>query len=120
MRLFLRFTETAETDLKRGHSFHHGIPAENKKEAAEIVGVDVSRIKKIKGMFCQELEGLCGFELESESLEEALEEIDGWDRYLDIDSNSHAIYEGILCNEDCPEGDCFIPRKILYKKKIKK
>lgn len=133
MKYFLRYTENANEDLERNESYHaSGL---NEKDCsiddvAAMFDCDVDEIELLDNgkynndvengdmCFFQVLDGLCGFELEAESLEEAIEEAEEF--YYNSVYNSEsmtnwAIFEGYLVN-DCPEGICFNAYKIAYTK----
>lgn len=114
MAYFLRYTETAQKDLKRGTSVH---PSDftSKKEATEAIG---GNLVKVNGFWCQVIDGLCGFELDSDNLEDAIEEVKDH-RCGSYDFRSMGkmavIFEGEITNEDVPEGCAFNPKSIAYK-----
>lgn len=130
MTYFLRYTEKAEQDLERNESYHNSDykvcsldwleDGQTEKEfVAEVFGCDVDEIEVAEdGYYVQVLNGLCGFELESENLEEAIEEAEYFkfnSVYNSVDMPNWAIYEGSY-NDDCPEGCLFNAQKIAYKK----
>lgn len=114
MAFFLRYTEQAQKDLKRGTSVH---PSDitDKKTAIEVLGGDIA---KVNGFWCQVIDGLCGFELDAEDLEEAIEEAQDH-RCGAYDFRSMGkmavIFEGEITSADVPEGCAFNPSKIAYK-----
>lgn len=147
MALFFRYTENPKDDLERGTSIHvlpaytnnadelisqfcldfdaDDTSAEEKIEAfkkafGEAHDIDPEDMIWIEadGYWAQVLPGLCGFELESETLEEALAAIadpdsDDGDLIRSYDTvDAWAIYEGEY-ETDCPEGDVFTPVAIL-------
>ena len=117
MTYFLRFTETAEADLKRNQSVH-ATDAASIEEAVEWHGGEDADYVIIEGcLICQKIEGLCGFELDSGNLEDAMEEIKAgdWGIYAH-DNMSWAIFEGEYADSHLPDGDTFIADSIIYKK----
>lgn len=111
---FLRFTSTAEADLRRNVSYHStGIRKEDatKKEVAEMLDCNVSAIKVLKGYYVQELNGLCAFEVEADSIEEAEESVEQYQNRYQY-GESWAIFSGVY-RGDCPEGCTFLATKIL-------
>ena len=77
MKYFLRYTNTANEDLERGTSINASDLNVNefaKEDAAVMFGCDEEMIEEVNGCWYQILDGLCGYELESESLEDAIEE----------------------------------------------
>jgi hypothetical protein len=111
---FLRYTEQPKKDLERGTSVH---PSDftNKKEATEAIG---GELVKVNGFWCQVIDGLCGFELESDNIEDAIEEVEDH-RCGSYDFRSMGkmavIFEGEITGEGVPDGCTFIPSKIAYK-----
>ena len=121
MAFFVRFTTNAKLDLERGQSFHStGFKKGEikKKRLAEMLDCDKGDIEVIDGLYVQLLEGLCGFELEAETLEEAIEEVE--EALEEPKSPFHqysqlrvvAIFKGELTNSDVPDGDNFRPVSI--------
>lgn len=91
---FLRFTDTAEEDLKRGTSIH--AHDEGGKETI--------------------LDGLCGYMLESDNIEDAIEEVEEGSFQLSFVGRP-VIFAGKVAAEDhlVPDGDLFIPFRIEKK-----
>ena len=121
MAFFVRFTTDAKIDLERGQSFHSTSFKKGeikKKKLAEMLGCDKDDINVIDGLYVQLLEGLCGFELEAETLEEAIEEVE--DAIESPNSPFHqysqlgrgAIFKGTLTDSEVPDGDNFHPISI--------
>ena len=73
---FLRFTNTPEADLERGTSVHAGAGVDecSKEQMAEMFNCDEEDVIEINGMWHQVLDGLCGYQMEATTLEEAIEE----------------------------------------------
>lgn len=130
MAFYLRYTENPVEDLLRGVSYHaSGMSVEDttiEKMAAsfdcdeeDIVKLDWGLYMKGKsdGNMCyfQELNGLCGFELESETLEDAIEEAKEFEHDFVYNSSNEnwSIFEGDYTG-DCPEGELFSPVQISY------
>jgi len=112
---FLRFTNTAKEDLQRATSLHHsGLDTSfDKQSVADMFGCDVEDVEIVDGLYVQVLNGLCGYMLESETLEEAIEEIS--DRnYQFSEIGKAVIFEGKYSSDSdfIPDGDLFIPKKI--------
>jgi hypothetical protein len=129
MTYFLRYTENAESDLNRNASYHNSDykagtidwleNGQTEKEfVASVFDCEVEEIEVAEdGYYVQVLNGLCGFELESENLEDAIEEAKSFrynSVYNSVDMTSWAIYEGKY-NDDCPEGCLFNATKIYHK-----
>ena len=133
MTYFLRYTENANADLERNESLHASGLNEKDcsiEDVAAMFDCDVDEIELLanglysngieNGAMCffQVIDGLCGFELEGERLEEAIKEAENF-RYNSVynseDMNSWCIYEGKY-NDDCPEGCLFNASKIAYKR----
>ncbi len=101
MAFFLRFTTDANADLERGVSFHHANETLDNEE----------------------LSGLCGFELEAETIEEAIEEVES--NYSSLHhgggvyntaafGKDWAIFSGKYL-DSVPDGHVFLASKIVYK-----
>jgi len=121
MSFFVRFTTDAKIDLERGQSFHSTDFKEgeiSKEKLSEMMNCDEDDIEVINGHYVQLLEGLCGFELEAETLEEAIEEVEEaleeprspFHQYSQI--GGIAIFKGELTDSDVPDGDNFRPISI--------
>ena len=125
---FLRYTRSPKKDLIKNISYHYSDykkgtldwleEGESEKEfVAERFGCDVEDIKVDEdGYYVQKLEGLCGFELEAEDLEEAIEEAEEFyfnSVYNSKDMTEWAIYEGKYLG-DCIEGEAFDAYDIVY------
>lgn len=113
---YLRFTNTANEDLDRSTSINAGPAIEDmsKEDAASIFGCDDSDVEEIDGCWCQILNGLCGYELESESLEEAIEEVKESDKQFSFVGRP-VIFKGAYSNDSdfVADGDLFIPEEII-------
>jgi hypothetical protein len=90
MNYFLRFTDNPNSDLERGTSIHASDDGENTI-----------------------LDGLCGYLLEAESLEEAIEEAKDGQWQFDF-VGTPVIFKGKYSQESnlVPDGDLFIPISI--------
>jgi hypothetical protein len=134
MAYFLRYTETPKQDLKRNASFHaSGLSKKDStmKNIANLFGCEEDSIVLLdNGMYnnsiangdmCyfHQLEGLCGFELEAETLEEAIEEAKefGFNEVYNSDSMRDiiTIFEGEYLDDNL-EGCLFDAKKIVYNK----
>jgi hypothetical protein len=134
MAYFLRYTATPEQDVERGTSLHLtgilvGQPStwndEDERSEEEILAeaydlnADDIIVAEINGqpMYAQELSGLCAFELEAETLEDAIEEAKSF-RYNDVyNSESMGDLVVVFAGEhegDCPEGCVFTPSSVAY------
>lgn len=75
---YLRFTNTATEDLERGTSVNASdlnVNEISKEDAASMFGCEEDSIEEVNGCWFQILDGICGYELESETLEDAIEEV---------------------------------------------
>lgn len=110
MSYFLRYTNTAVKDLKRGTSIHASDFCGSKKEAAEMFGCDKESVKLIKGSYCQVLDGLCGYLLEAETLEDAIEEVEITNKQFSFVGRP-VIFKGRYSEDSnlVPDGDLFVP-----------
>ena len=122
MSFFLRFTTEAREDLQRGQSMHATSFAEGEitiERLAEMMDCDEDDIEVVCGHYVQMLEGLCGFELEAENIEEAIEEVEEaienpnspFHQYSQI--GGMAIFKGSLTDSDVSDGDNFYPSSIV-------
>jgi len=126
MAFFLRFTNNPILDLQRGSSYHfssfskgfHSSDEEKEiKYVAEMFGCDSDDIEYIDNKYVQALGGLCGFELDSEDLEDAIDEA----KKINVGSYSFEamkdiayIFEGQYY-DSCPEGAVFNRGKLIQK-----
>ena len=116
MAYFLRFTETAQNDLERGTSIHSSdlsIKDYTKEQAAEIFGCDVDMVGEFNNNHCHVLDGICGYMLQAETLEEAIEEVEE-NSYQFENIGKAVIFKGRYSNDAdlVPDGDLFVPYSI--------
>ena len=116
MAYFLRFTDTAQEDLERGTSIHASDLSINdfsKEEVAEIFGCDTENVGIFNESYCQVLDGICGYTLNAETLEEAIEEIEENNYQFDFVGKA-VIFKGRYSNDSdlIPDGDLFVPHSI--------
>jgi len=129
MALILRYTENAVQDLKHGYSYHQIQPLSIYEAlvdlhdglsalevASKLLDIDVDELEVKNGIILQALSGLCGFELDSENIEDAIEEAMAF-RYNHVYNTKEmpffAIYEGSVI-EGNEEGVLFRAKSILY------
>jgi len=128
--LFLRSTNDSEKDLQGGYSYHQ---SDYKKGTidwleegqteiefiANAFGCDDEDIEVAEdGYYVQVLQGLCGYALESDNLEDAIEEIDDLilENMESINSDNIYIFEGKeIASDYVIEGTLFIANKVLAK-----
>lgn len=114
---FLRFTDTANEDLQRGTSLNNsGLDSSSNIESvAELFGCDTDSVELLNGLYVQVLDGLCGYQLESDSLGDAIEEVNGnyW-QFSDI--GKAVIFTGKYSSDSnfVADGDLFTPKSIAY------
>lgn len=132
MAYFLRYTTTANQDLERNASFHaSGLSKQDStlESVASLFGCDIEDVVLLdygmynngvnNGDMCyfHQLEGLCGFELEAETLEEAIVEAKefSFNEVYNSDSMGEiiTIFEGEYIDENL-EGCLFDAEKIVY------
>jgi len=128
--LFLRSTNNPEKDLQGGYSYHQSDfkagtinwLEDGETEiswVAKAFGCDESEIEVAEdGYYVQALEGLCGYALEAETLEEAIEEISemNLNSMESINPDNVYIFEGDEVSSDFViEGTLFIPKSLLGK-----
>lgn len=114
MTYFLRFTETAETDMLRNQSVH-ATDAKDISEAVEWYGLETEDYVVIEdGTVCQKIDGICGFELESDDISEAKEEVENGDWGIYDTSMPFAIFTGDHADSYLPDGDTFVAETIAY------
>jgi hypothetical protein len=116
MAYFLRFTDTAKQDLERGTSIHASdlsIDDFSKEQVAEIFECDVDNVGIFDESYCQILDGICGYSLSAETLEEAIEEIEENDYQFKFVGKA-VIFKGRYSNDSdlIPDGDLFVPHSI--------
>lgn len=132
MAFFLRYTTTANEDLDRNASFHaSGLSKQDStfESVASLFGCDIEDVVLLdNGMYnngvnngdmCyfHQLQGLCGFELEAETLEEAIQEAKefSFNEVYNSDTMGEiiTIFEGEYIDENL-EGCLFDAEKIVY------
>jgi len=116
MAYYLRFTETAEQDLERGTSIHSSDLSVNDfttEQAANYFGCDIEAVGEFNGCYCQILDGICGYELQAETLEDAIEEVNS-NQYQFSSIGKAVIYSGRYSSQNVlvPDGDLFYPFSI--------
>ena len=113
MSYFLRYTDTATEDLERSTSINASDFCGSIEEAAAMFGCEVDMIELINGSYCQVLNGLCGYELSAESLEDAIEEVNESSKQFAFVGRP-VIFSGRYSSDSnyVADGDCFIPYKI--------
>ena len=134
MAYFLRYTQNAQLDLERNSSFHASGLSEKDSTTENIASLFECEIEDVilldngiyndgvsNGDMCyfHQLEGLCGFELEADTIEEAIEEANdfGFNEVYNSDSMGDivTIFEGEYLDENL-EGCLFDAEKIVYNK----
>jgi hypothetical protein len=110
MAFFLRYTDKLELDLERKTSVHLCDGAEGADEFVEGLG------------YVQILNGLCGFAIEADNEEEAIEEAIEAVKYNRKRLNANAsgeeygrhafLFEGNYTG-DCVDGDLFSPSRVV-------
>ena len=130
--LFLRSTNNTEKDLEGGCSYHQSDYKAGTIEkhwledgqteiefVANAFGCDVDEIEVAEdGYYVQALEGLCGYALQSDNLEDAIEEIDDMilENMESINPDNIYIFEGKeLASDYVIEGTLFRANKVLGK-----
>lgn len=123
MKYFLRYSDNPEIDLERNASLHlSDLDASNidAESAANSFGCDVEDLIEVDGLWCQKLEGLCAFELEAETLEEAIKEAEEFNFNGVYNSNVMGdlitIFTGEFEDYNL-EGVIFTAKEIVYTKK---
>lgn len=113
MAYFLRYTDTASEDLERGTSINASDFIGSAEEAAEMFGCDVDSIELIKGSYCQVLNGLCGYELESDNLKDAIDEVMEGNKQFSFVGRP-VIFKGRYSSDSnfVADGECFVPHSI--------
>jgi hypothetical protein len=120
MELFIRFTNEVEKDFERKNSFHL-TPYDKDDFDVETMlqNLDIDEDELVvldNGRYATIINGLCGFFLESDNLNDAQEEIkDNWNTYNGYNDMPYVIFEGETTDGDCPDGDTFFPLNILYR-----
>ena len=120
MNFYIRYSEEIEKDLERGCSFHYtGLDksfSEEDIESATGLAFEELEYSEEAGQYVQPLAGLCAFELEAETVEEAIEEAKEFHFNEVYNSNSMSFFhvlEGEYA-DDCPEGVCITNASVLY------
>jgi hypothetical protein len=115
MTYFLRYTNTANEDLERATSVNASDLDANqisKEDAASMFGCDEDMIDEVDGCWFQILNGICGYELESETLEDAIEEAATEKQFSFV--GRPVIFYGKYASDSeyVADGDLFIPISI--------
>lgn len=122
MKIYLRYSLNIEKDIERGVSYHYsGLDRRDyrtTREASKALGLDASEVvfNKDSKTYAQVLPGLCVFELESDNLEDAIEEAKQF-RHGHVYNSNDMPYWHILSGSytgDCPEGDVINDIELLY------
>jgi len=114
---FLRFTNNPLDDLNRNESYwnHDNFPME--EDPPYVARADKLRYNHEFGCWVEVHDGLCGFYLDADTIEEAIETVSrqkSW-AYFSTDLDEWVIFEGSLSiNQDTPEGQTFFASKIAY------
>ena len=118
---FLRFTQNPEQDIERGTSAHYSdlkVNETDQENAASLFGAEVEEIQDIEGYWCHVLDGLCGFQLQADTLEAAIEEVKDFEHNsvysMQTMGDIATIFSGVYSNE-VPEGCVFYPKKLEWK-----
>ena len=113
MSYFLRYTDTASEDIERGTSINASDFSGSVEEAAEMFGCDVDMIEVINGSYCQVLNGLCGYELSADNLDDAIEEVSSSKKQFAFVGRP-VIFSGRYSSDSnyVADGECFIPYKV--------
>lgn len=126
MKLYLRYSEDIHKDIEKGHSFHYiGLDKDyTVEEVASACNIDESDIEynEEAKQYVQVLSGLCAFEMESDNLEDAIEEAKEFTYnsvYNSQDMPFWHILSGDYCG-DCPEGECIDNVELLYSNNYEK
>ncbi len=116
---YLRFTNTAQEDLERGTSLNMSSLKStdySKEDAASLFGCEEDDIDEVDGLWVQVLNGLCGYELEAETSEEAIEEFeDRQSEYQFKFVGKPVIFKGVYASDAdyVADGDLFTPISIV-------
>ena len=118
MKYFLRYTNTANEDLERGTSVNASdldVNEISKKDAAAMFGCCEEMIEEVNGCWFQILDGICGYELEAETIEEAIEEAETEKQFAFV--GRPVIFKGKYASDSnyVVDGDLFIPISIEIK-----
>ena len=115
MKYFLRYTNTANEDLERGTSVNASdldVNEISKEYAASMFGCDEEMIEEVNECWFQILNGICGYELEAETIEEAIEEASIEKQFAFV--GKPVIFKGRYASDSdyVADGDLFIPISI--------
>jgi hypothetical protein len=120
MKYFLRYSLNIDKDLERGISYHYtGLDKTFSIEEIENgtgLSIDELEYNEEADMYVQPLSGLCAFELEAETIEEAIEEARGF-RFNDVYNTEAMYYFHILTGDyedECPEGCVISNAELVY------
>ena len=120
MRFYIRYSEEIEKDVERGYSFHYtGMDksfSEEDIESATGLAFDELEYNEEAKQYVQPLAGLCAFELEAETVEEAIEEAKEF-RFNEVYNSESMNFFHILTGDyadDCPEGVCITNVSVVY------
>lgn len=113
---YLRFTNTATEDLERGTSVNASdlnVNEISKEDASSMFGCEIESIEEVNGSWFQILDGICGYELESETLEDAIEEVSERNFQFSFVGRP-VIFKGKYASGSnyVADGDLFIPISI--------
>lgn len=116
---FLRYTNTATEDLERGTSINSSdfsASEISRERVAEMFGCDAEEVQEINGTWCQVLDGLCGYQLEADNLEDAIEESQSNPRQFAFVGQA-VIFKGVAAKTAhfVADGDLFHPQQIVAK-----
>lgn len=113
---YLRFTNTATADLERGTSVNASDLNANeisKEDAASMFGCEIDSIEEINGCWFQILDGICGYELKSDNLEDAIDEVKESNKQFSFVGRP-VIFKGRNSSDSnfVADGDLFIAHSI--------
>ena len=116
MKYFLRFTNTAAEDLERATSVNASdlnVNEISKEDAAAMFGCDEEMIEEVNGCWYQILDGLCGYLLDAETLEDAIEEVENTNKQFSFVGRP-VIFKGTYSGDSnyVADGDLFKPISI--------
>jgi hypothetical protein len=116
MKYYLRFTNDAKADLERGTSVNASdlnVNEINKEDAAAMFGCDENSIEEVEGCWYQILDGICGYELEADNLEDAIEEVNERNFQFNFVGRP-VIFKGeyAIDGQYVADGDLFTPESI--------
>lgn len=120
MKYFLRYSLNIDKDIERGVSYHYtGLDKSFSIEEIENctgLSIDELEYNEDADMYVQPLLGLCAFELDAETLEEALKEARGF-RFNDVYNSESMDNFHILTGDyedECPEGCVISNAELVY------